>query len=323
MRSLFLGLLCSCAAAAPPVRFNPDALIVPAPPRPSVGCAAQVPAVQGDRTLTSGGRTRRFRLVVPESAGVGPSGRKPAPLVLNLHGLVETAQLQQTYSGMDAKAAARGMITVYPQGAGNSWNAGSCCGRAQAEGIDDVRFLRQLVGEIESELCIDRNRVYATGMSNGAMMSYRLACEASDLVAAVAPVDGVEALPRCTPRRPVPVLSLNGTSDILVRWESGRFGLGSALETAANLRRRNRCSAAVRVAYQHGDAICERALGCAAETISCRIEGGGHTWPGALPVPFLGHTSSDLDATATILDFFLDHPMEQASGPGPGASPKP
>ena len=314
MRPLFLGLLCSCAAAAPSVRFNPGALVAPAPPRPSAGCAARVPAVQGDRTLTSGGRTRRFRLVIPARAESGP-----APLVLNLHGLVETASLQETYSDMNAKAAARGMITVYPQGAGNSWNAGSCCGRAQAEGIDDVRFLRQLVGEIESEACIDRNRVYATGMSNGAMMVYRLACEASDLFAAVAPVDGVEAVPRCTPRRPVPVLSFNGTSDRLVRWESGRFGLGSAQETAARLRRRYGCGEP-RIAWQHGDAICEDAPGCAVPAISCRIEGGGHTWPGAVPFPFLGHTSSDLDATATALDFFLDHGVRQASGFGLRAS---
>ena len=304
MRSLLLVLLCSCAAAAPSVRFTTDALIVPAPPRPSTGCAANVAAVQGDRTLTSGGRTRRFRLVVPESAAKGA-----APLVLNLHGLVESAQLQQTYSGMDAKAAARGMVTVYPQGAGNSWNAGSCCGRAQAEGVDDVRFLRELVGEIESEVCIDRNRVYATGMSNGAMMAYRLACEASEIIAAIAPVDGVEAVPRCKPRRPVPVLSFNGTSDPLVRWESGSFGLGSVKETAATLRRRNRCSADLRVVYQHGDAVCESAFVCAAPVIGCRIEGGGHTWPGAQAFPFLGHTSSDLDATATMLDFFLDFPL--------------
>lgn len=309
MRFLLLAFLCSCAAVAPTVRFPDKSGSRPAPAQPGAGCGAGERIVQGDRTLTSGGRTRRFRLVVPESAQGGP-----APLVLNLHGLVETAELQEYYSRMDAKAAPLGIITVYPQGAYNSWNAGGCCGRALDEKIDDVRYLRDLVRELDSELCIDRARVYATGMSNGAMMAYRLACEASDLFAAVAPVDGVEEVARCTPRRPVPVLAFNGTSDLLVRWDSGWFGLGSAQDTVAKLRKRNRCSMQVTTAYQRGDAVCEAATGCAADTVICRIVGGGHTWPGAMPLPFLGHTSSDVDATGTILDFFLQHPMPSALG---------
>src|SRR4051812_1280024 len=204
MRFFLLACLMACAAPAPTARLAVGEPEVP--PQPSVGCRAPGPIAQGDRTLSSGGRTRRFRLVVPKSA----LGR-PAPLVLNLHGLVETAEMQQYYSRMDEKAAARGIVSVYPQGALNSWNAGACCGRAMDMKLDDVRFLRTLVRELGEELCIDRARVYATGMSNGAIMSYRLACEASDMFAAIAPVDGVEALPGCKPRRPVPVLAFNGT----------------------------------------------------------------------------------------------------------------
>src|SRR5207302_2556094 len=121
------------------------------------------------------------------------------------------------YSGMDAKAGQRGMVVVYPQGVGNSWNAGTCCGRAMDEHVDDVRYLRDLVREIESELCIDRARIYATGMSNGAIMSYRLACEASDIFAAIAPVDGAGGLPACAPKRPGPALALDGPRDLLGR----------------------------------------------------------------------------------------------------------
>jgi polyhydroxybutyrate depolymerase len=303
MRLLLLALT-ACVATAPAVHL-PAASRQQEPPRPSFGCRAPQPIVQGDRTLTSGGRTRRFRLVVPESARKGP-----APLIVNMPGLVETQDLQQYYSGMDAKAAQRGMAVVYPQGVGNSWNAGNCCGRAMDEHVDDVRYLRQLVREIESELCIDRALIYATGMSNGAIMSYRLACDAPDMFAAIAPVAGADALPNCAPKRPVPVLAFNGTSDLLVRWEGSWADLVPAKTTVAKWRERNRCSAQAATLYRNGDAVCE-APQCAADTVSCVIDGGGHTWPGAIVFPFLGHTSSDLDATSTMLDFFLEHPLQR------------
>jgi polyhydroxybutyrate depolymerase len=205
------------------------------------------------------------------------------------------------------------MIVAYPEGVGLSWNAGSCCGRAQAEQIDDVRYARDLVRELSRELCIDRNRLYATGMSNGALMSYRLACEASDLFAAVAPVAGVEAVPGCKPRRAVPVLAFHGTGDFLVPWNGGWFDLGSPRETVRRWSERDRCSGPSQPIYQRGDARCEAAQACAADVILCTIDGGGHTWPGGVEAFFLGKTSSDLDATRAILDFFLDHPYRPMS----------
>jgi polyhydroxybutyrate depolymerase len=188
------------------------------------------------------------------------------------------------------------------------------------ERVDDVRYLRELVRELESELCIDKNRVYATGMSNGAIMSYRLACEAPDIFAAVAPVDGADAFAACKPKRAVPILAFNGTSDLLVRWEgTWTEDLAPARQTVADWRERNRCSGQPATLYRHGDALCE-APQCAADTISCVIDGGGHTWPGAIVFPFLGHTSSDLDATSTMLDFFLDHPLYSPISPAMGLS---
>ncbi|MFN2548066.1 MAG: PHB depolymerase family esterase [Myxococcales bacterium] len=309
MRILLL-VLPACVATAPAARF--PATPRQEPVRPSFGCRAPQPIVQGDRTLTSDGRTRRFRLVVPESARKGP-----APLVLNIHGLAETPALHEYYTAMDARAAERGMVVAYPQGIHNSWNAGNCCGRAMDEKVDDVRFLRDLVREIESEICIDRARVYATGMSNGAILSYRLACEASDVFAAIAPVAGTDAFSDCRPKRPVAVLAFNGTSDLLVRWEGSWSDLVPAHETVATWRERNRCSAQAATVYRQGDATCE-APRCAADTISCVIDGGGHTWPGAIVFPLLGHTSNDVDSTATILDFFLDHPLQRPQTSGRG-----
>ena len=305
MRLLCLALVLSaCRATAPAVRL--PARGAAEPPHPSAGCRTPQPIEQGQRTLTSGGRTRRFRLVVPASAQNGP-----APLVLNIHGLIEDPKLHEWYTAMDSAAAARGMALVYPQGVGNSWNAGpACCGRALDEGVDDVRFLRDLVRELEGELCIDRARIYATGLSNGAILSYRLACEASDLFAAVAPVAGAEAVPKCAPKRPVPVLAFHGTSDLLVRWEGGWFGLESPQKAIASWSSRDRCQGPpAQTIYARGDVRCQAAPDCAADVILCRIDGGGHTWPGGLSAFFLGKTSSDLDATSTILDFFLDHPL--------------
>jgi len=309
MRVLLLALP-ACVATAPAAHLSSTAAAEP--PHPSYGCRAPQAIVRGDRTLTSGGRTRRFRLVVPETTG-------PSPLVLNIHGLVETPVLQEYYSGMDARARERGMVVAYPQGVGNSWNAGKCCGRAIDEHVDDVRFLRDLVREIESEICIDKARIYATGMSNGAMMSYRLACEASDVFAAIAPVAGADAFPDCKPKRPVPILAFNGTGDPLVRWEGSWPDLEPARKTVANWRERNRCTAQPATLYRQGDAACE-APRCAADTISCVIDGGGHTWPGAIIFPFLGHTSSDLDGTSTMLDFFLDHTLYSPISPAIGLS---
>jgi len=312
MRLLCLALLCAaCRATAPAVHF-PAAAARNEPPRPSSGCRSSDPVVQGLRSLTSGGHTRRFRLVVPESAQPGP-----APLVLNLHGLVENVKLHEWYTAMDEAAGARGMIVVYPQGLGNSWNAGpACCGRARDEGVDDVRFLRDLVREMEGELCVDRARVYATGLSNGAIMSYRLACDASDLFAAIAPVAGVEAAPKCQPKRPVPVLAFHGTSDLLVRWEGGWFGLESPQASVARWSQRDRCQGPpAQTVYARGDVRCDAAPSCAADVVLCRIDGGGHTWPGAFSTYFLGRTSSDVDASATMLDFFLDHPLSWSYGP--------
>jgi polyhydroxybutyrate depolymerase len=297
-----LLLLCACSMA-PTVRFPAASKAVAA--RPSRGCHSSAAPVVGDRTLTSSGRTRRFRLVLPE-----PLPTSPMPLVLNIHGLVESPAMQEWYSRMDEPARARGMAIVYPQGVGNSWNAGACCGRAQTEAVPDVRFLRELIREISDEICIDQNRIFSTGMSNGAMMSYRLACEAPDLIAAIAPVAGVEAISSCDKARPVPVLAFNGTSDPLVHYGGGWFGLISVDETFARWTKRNRCAGAPsNVVYSSGDTQCTTAPSCAADTILCKVTDRGHTWPGAaLPMAYLGGTTSEVDASSTILDFFLAHP---------------
>ena len=284
------------------------------PPLPSAGCSPGADRGHaGSRTLTSGGRTRRFHLRLPE----GAPRTTPAPLVLNLHGLYQAPALQELLSDLTAKASARGWIVAYPAGLGRSWNAGVCCGRAKAEGVDDVRFLRDLVRQLGREQCIDRRRVYATGMSNGGLMSYRLACEASEVFAAVAPVAAVEAVAACAPRRPVAVLAFNGDSDFIVRYGGGFpsswNGLPSAPATADRWDQRNACAASPRrVIWSNQEVKCEAAAACRADRVLCTVEGGGHTWPGGMAVPYLGHTTADVDASETILDFFAGHALGPA-----------
>ena len=315
LHALLLLCLAGCfhhTAGGPAARLAlPISSAASLPPVPSSGCRAGAPrGSAGPRTLTSGGQTRRFHLRLPE----GGATSTPAPLVLNLHGLYQAPALQELLSDMSTKAAARGWVLVYPAGLGRSWNAGTCCGRAAAEQVDDVRFLRDLVRQLGRELCIDRRRVYATGMSNGGLMSYRLACEASDVFAAVAPVAAVEAAKSCTPRRPVAVLAFNGTDDYLVRYRGGfpssLTGLPSVPETADRWNKRNQCSAPrSTTVWSSKEVKCEAGGSCAADRVLCTVDGGGHTWPGGMTVPYLGHTTGEVSASETILEFFAQHAL--------------
>lgn len=303
----------SAAPASPQLAARSQGGSSRLPPLPSQGCglAPEERTQKGrwlhlPRRLSTGGTTRRFLLVLPEH-----QQEAPMPLVLNFHGLFESPQLHQLLTRMDAETRARGWALVYPQGAGLSWNAGVCCGRAKAEGRDDVQFVRDLVAQLGRELCLDRRRVYATGISNGGFFSYRLACEAGDLIAAAAPVAALDALPECAPRHPVPILSINGTGDLIVPSEGGGLlDLPSAQQTFASWRARNRCGAGTREAFAQGDARCVAAEGCAADTVSCTVDGGGHTWPAGYPVFWLGKTTRELDGTGTILEFFAAQARE-------------
>lgn len=310
---LFLVALSGCAIrAARPDTAIPPARLVASPlsevaPKPSPGCKHGPGLASGWLTLHSGGHERHFLLRLPPDV----DAHKPLPLVFNFHGWLENARQQEIFTFMTAEAAKRGMAVVYPQGWGWSWNAGTCCGRAHVEQIDDIGFVKDLVKELESQLCIDENRVYSTGMSNGAIFSYKLACELSDTFAAIAPVDGAEDVPACTPTRPVPVLAFNGKWDHLVWFGGGGFGGFPAVEEcSARWAKRNGCTTAHKVVYEQGEATCIAAQGCApgADVTFCSVEHGGHTWPGGAYFPILGHTTSDLDATPSMLDFFLAHP---------------
>jgi polyhydroxybutyrate depolymerase len=288
-----------------------------APPGPS--CSDKTGEVGSSITLSiqSGGTTRTSLLHVPEL--YDPT--KGTMLVLNFHGFLSAGWQEELLTRMDTESDQRGFIVAYPEGVSASWNAGDCCGTAWSDSVDDVKFVRDLLDEIEKQYCIDPKRVFATGMSNGGFFSHRLACEASDRIAAFAPVAGVLGIDpsQCQPPRPVPILDFHGTADPLVPYDGGtplvpQLGVGltfrSVPDTMEFWRQHNDCSTFGVTFYQNGDATCVRWPDCAGgvETVLCSIQDGGHTWPGGVPIP-AGNTSTDISATTTMLDFFEAHPM--------------
>jgi len=179
--------------------------------------------------LTFDGRARDYRLHVPPAA----AGGKPLPLILNLHGATQNAQLQEFTSSMDPSADRNGYLVAYPDGtrisrvltpdpiakeAQYGWNAGACCGLPVTRHIDDVGFLLRVISNIALRTPVDLRRVYVTGMSNGGMMAYAMAAEASGHITAVSSVSGQVELPTIHPSRPVPTIEFHSVNDPIAKW---------------------------------------------------------------------------------------------------------
>jgi polyhydroxybutyrate depolymerase len=209
---------------------------------------------------------------------------------------------------MNPTADAAGFIVAYGNGLMSSWNAGACCGDSMTAMVDDVGFLRALVEHLHTQLCIDPARVYSTGMSNGGFMSHRLACEASDLVAAVGPVSASNGMPACDPGRPVPVLMFNGTADPLVAYQGGTFT--SAMDTFYDWADRDGCVGQPVVSKQVGLTTCQTFDDCdGGVTVTlCTHEGMGHCWPGQAFCPF-GAANLDLVANDELWAFFSQYTL--------------
>jgi len=176
--------------------------------------------------------------------------------------------------------------------------------------------VRELLALLERDYCVAARRVFATGWSNGAFMAYRLACELGDVFAGIAPVSGVLTMPKslCTPKRPVSVIDFQGTDDPSVLYDGGGGGLGSVPDSIAFFRAANGCDGTSEQVYAKGDATCTRWSACKAGAAVelCSIAGGGHTWPGAQPLPFIGtgKISQDILANDEMFAFFSQHARE-------------
>ena len=222
----------------------------------STGARAQ-PLEPGNyfRTLTFEGRERAYRFRVP----AGYDGSAPVPLVLDLHGAGSTAFAQAFISGYAELADSEGFVVAQPDGFGNTWNGGTCCGESVALGLDSIGFLKKVAGLINDELEVDASRIYATGLSNGGAMSHRLACDAADFVAAVAPVAfGVPFLPfsGCMPSRPISVHMTMGLTDTVVSY-------AIAVPSFEYWREVNGCAGGAPDLVVHGnEGICETYSDC-------------------------------------------------------------
>jgi polyhydroxybutyrate depolymerase len=238
------------------------------------------------RTLTSGGVARTYIVHVPPNY----TGHSAVPLVFDFHPLQVAATTWKIATGWPSVADAKGFILVWPQGVGDSWNAGRCCGQAQQQGVDDVAFLRAMTGELARDACIDPKRIYATGCSNGGGMVYRVACDAADLVAAVAPVDfdcvtgptNVPSCASCSPARRISVAQFRGTSDTAVPYDGGATSVVPCLEfpgaraNFADWGARNACSGTPAAESKYPLCDTYPTCGGGVETTLCSIPLGTH-----------------------------------------------
>jgi polyhydroxybutyrate depolymerase len=267
------------------------------------------------------GNVRQYKVHIPP--GYKPS--VPAPVVFCIHGLGQDALLFcVTGTGMNAKSDSANFVLVMPNGYQNSWNAGTCCGGASSEELDDVALFRAIFKEVGEHVNIDLDRVYATGLSNGGYMSYRLACEAADIFTAVAPGAGAVGMndigggtnsasdfTKCEPSRPVSVLDIHGTSDPLIPYSLQ----AKSLERMAM---KNGCANTSGPASQPasgGDTTCVSYMGCPAgiELTGCSIKDGGHCWFGSpdcgtgggdIGLAIVGANSDTMHNTDAVWDFF-------------------
>lgn len=269
-------------------------------------------------SIYSGGMYRNYRMYVP--ASYDPA--EPTPLLFNLHGYSSDNFGQALYANFNPIADTAGFITVLPNGTFDAfgfryWN----CFIAPGVGVDDVQFLSDLIDSVDAEYNIDLNRVYSTGMSNGGFMSYALACELSDRIAAIASVAGTidkDRLSYCNASHNVPVMHFHGTNDGTVLYEDNLtfFSVDSVINYW--------------VAHNHTDPTpvftevpdVVTTDGCTAEHYvygngwtDSRVElykiiDGEHTWPGTA-ITFLGVTNQDVNACKEIWRFLSQYRLDE------------
>jgi polyhydroxybutyrate depolymerase len=275
------------------------------------------------RHLNFGGRDRFAEIHVP------PGYRKgtPTPVVMVWHGGGGFPGAMRKQSGMDAVSDRHGFLVVYPAGTGTrkerllTFNAGACCDYAVKENIDDVGFTVALLQDLGSIYSIDPARVYSTGLSNGALMSYRLACELSDRIAAIAPVAGTLGIDRCAPRRAVSVMEFHGLADNNLPFAGGvgsrsvsRVNFRPVTDTIQTFVCLNSCPETPK-ALKKGASVAQIYGPCrdGSEVVLWTIEGAGHTWPGGettlLEKPIVGPVSRDISASEEMWEFFQRHPI--------------
>lgn len=305
----------------------------PGPAVPSRGCdAGATTAVSLDkRTIPVAELSRWYLITIPEPA----DPVAPLPLVLDFHGLTEGADAHAQMSGMGAYAESHGFVAVIPQGTGDlaRWAAGP--GGSASDPNIDVDFVTALLDQVEDTVCIDTSRVYATGLSNGAMLTSMLACRLAGRFAAVAPIAGATVFDACDPVAPVPMMTIHGTADPILLFNGGVGDLvklisGGAGGTATTAPTTTTLIDLNGPGYPANVAAWAERNGCeptstdepVSATVTLRtydcpagadvemyiVSGGGHAWPGSelskAIENIIGPTTFDIDATDLLWRFF-------------------
>lgn len=270
--------------------------------------------------LEHDGVKRRYVVYMPtDKAGTAA----PLPVVLNFHGGGGHAETQMHTSGMNRVAERHGFMAVYPDGtsAGGrllTWNAGRCCAYAARRKVDDVGFVRRVVADLARHYRIDTARVYAAGHSNGGMFAYRLAAEASDLLAGAGIVAADLGIDGPAPKRPVPLIVFHGLKDRNVLWEGGmgpnqldREPHRAIPESLRIWKQWNRCASAPVKTESAVDYVMERYAPppgtVGAPIVLYKLPEGGHAWPGGEPGADwldIGPLVRTVDASELIWGFF-------------------
>ena len=273
------------------------------------------------------GLERKYLIYAP-SLKPAHSGKRPLLFVLHGGGGTHRNMIRLTNRGFERLADRDGFFVVYPQGIDKAWNDGrpDKISGAHRKGVDDVGFFRALIAHLIAAYPIDSERIFATGISNGGLMSFRLGCSLPDKIRAIAPVtaqipSAIE--PDCRAESGVGLAVFNGTEDPLVPYNGGQISVlrrqrGEVLSTDETIRiwrQKNRCSPQAKISRLPNIAAddtrvtkveydqCETG----SSVVLYRIEGGGHTWPDGrqyLPVSWIGRTSRDINGCDEIWEFF-------------------
>jgi len=283
-----------------------------------------------NKTLMHGGIQRNYTIYIP--SGYAPDSE--TPLVVNMHGLTLNRSFQMTYSGMNTVAEREKFLVVYPDAVNSDWFGPH----------DNIGFIDRLLDDVSSQYTVNPAKVYATGFSQGGMMSYLLSVELPDRFAAIAPVGGTRPIAangalyppsiEALPDRPFPLLHIHGTSDPFVPYSGGvgrpvpgySFSFppveqvvsdyvinngGDLTPTTVDLPNTNTTDGSTvrRVSYQGASYMDSAGNARGAEVLLYRIQNGGHNWPGdSTGWPgFAGTVNYDISASSEIWNFFSRH----------------
>ncbi len=276
--------------------------------KPAAACARPHASGQFAQTFTFQGVPRTYQLYVPKAY----TGTTHVPLVFNFHGFGSNAVQQMVYGNFKPESERDDFLIVAPDGqvpADRHFNL-----TAEKGLQNDPQMVGALLDHIEATLCVATTRVYATGMSDGGAMTSVLACSMSNRFAAFGAVAVVVA---CGGPRPVPIMAFAGTADPVVPFNGGKVNccgggtVAGAAPSMVSWAAHDKCSATYHDVQLSSQVTRRTWSGCAAggTVIFYIIRGGGHTWPGSIPIPSLGLVTQQIDASATIWKFFQAHTL--------------